>query len=207
MDVNTIIQKVKQHSPKILGSEHFSKFAVLLPLVEIKGEVHLLFEVRSHKLRRQPGEICFPGGRMDQNDNTTMETAIRETTEELGISEQKIKHIYPIDYLVSPFGLMIFPYVALLTDIDSLTINPEEVHEIFTVPLAFFMNSDPEIFHIDLEVKPEINFPFDLIPGGEEYNWRTRRIDENFYTFNEKVIWGLTALIIKHFVEIMRENS
>ncbi|MEQ6377324.1 CoA pyrophosphatase [Bacillaceae bacterium S4-13-56] len=207
MEIKTIIQKVKNHSPQILGSKRISKFSVLLPLVEINEEVHILFEIRSQNLRRQPGEICFPGGKMDKEDQTTMMTAIRETTEELGISEKNITQVYPIDYLVSPFGLIIFPYVAHITDFNSMTINPEEVEEIFTVPLSYFMNKEPEIFHINLEVKPETNFPFELIPGGEEYNWRTKKIDENFYIYEGKAIWGLTAQIIKHFVEIMRGDS
>ncbi|GAE44688.1 hypothetical nudix hydrolase YeaB [Mesobacillus boroniphilus JCM 21738] len=46
-----------------MGHEKFIKFAVLLPLVEVNGDVHILFEVRSLKMRRQPGEVCFPGGR------------------------------------------------------------------------------------------------------------------------------------------------
>ncbi len=58
---------------------------------------HILFEVRSNKLSQQPGEICFPGGRRE-HDETSMETSIRETCEELLISESNIKLYGPLDY-------------------------------------------------------------------------------------------------------------
>ncbi len=63
MNINQIANTLLGRTPSILGHEKFIKFAVLLPLVEVNGDVHILFEVRSLKMRRQPGEVCFPGGR------------------------------------------------------------------------------------------------------------------------------------------------
>lgn len=64
-----ITKKLTLHNPEILGSGNFSKYAVLLPLLEKEDGIHVLFEERSHKLRRQPGDICFPGGRIDKQDS------------------------------------------------------------------------------------------------------------------------------------------
>ena len=67
------------------------------------------------------------------------------------------------------------------------------------MPLTYFIENAPDIYHLHFKVEPEEKFPFDLIVGGENYNWRTRAIDEYFYLYEEKAIWGLTAKILSHF--------
>jgi coenzyme A diphosphatase NUDT7 len=206
MKIENIIHKLHDRIPAILGSEHFFKYAVLLPLVNINGEVHVLFEVRSHQLRRQPGEICFPGGRIDKSDKSEQHAAVRETIEELGIQENAITNILPLDYIVSPFGTMIYPFVGMITNPDGIQPNPSEVAEVFAVPLSYFQETKPEIYKMSFKVEPEQSFPFHLIAGGENYNWQTRAMDEYFYHYEDKVIWGLTARILHHFVELLDEK-
>lgn len=84
--------------------------------------------------------------------------------------------------------------------------NPSEVAEFFTVPISFLMNTEPDRFKIHFEVKPEKNFPFHLISGGENYNWQTRQTEELFYHYDGKVIWGLTARVLKHFLEVINDQ-
>ncbi|MDN7242470.1 CoA pyrophosphatase [Planococcus sp. N028] len=204
MKSKTILDKVKMRTPSILGNEDFSKFAVLLPLIEKEGEIHVLFEVRSYNLRSQPGEICFPGGRIDLQDETEKDTALRETTEELGITREDIFDVFPLDYIVSPFGMMVYTYAGFIDPATQFTPNPPEVDSLFTVPLAFFLETKPKVYRINFDVQPEESFPYNLIVGGENYNWRTRKVDEYFYIYEDKVIWGLTAKILTHFVEIIQ---
>ncbi|TWT27106.1 CoA pyrophosphatase [Planomicrobium sp. CPCC 101110] len=204
MKPKTILSKVKTRTPSILGSEDFSKYAILLPLIEKEGDIHILFEIRSHKLRRQPGEICFPGGRIDAQDKSERDTALRETTEELGIKREDIFDVFPLDYIVSPFGMMVYTYAGFIDPAVQFKPNPPEVDSLFTVPLAFFLEIKPKIYRINFDVQPEESFPYNLIAGGENYNWRTRTLDEYFYIYEDKVIWGLTARILSHFVEIIR---
>lgn len=204
MELEKIITKLTHHTPKILGSENFSNYAVMVPLIEKEDGIHVLLEVRSLELRRQPGEICFPGGRIDAEDIDEEEAAIRETVEELGISKEHISNVNPLDYMISPFGMIIYPFVGYINKPNTIVPNPSEVGEIFTVPLSFFINNEPEIYHIEFKAEPEENFPFDLIVGGENYNWRTRGLEEYFYRYQGKVIWGLTAKILTHFIEVIR---
>jgi peroxisomal coenzyme A diphosphatase NUDT7 len=204
MELESILGKVKNHTPSILGSEKFSKYAVMVPLIQKEDGIHVLFEVRSLELRRQPGEICFPGGRIDAEDKDEKSAAIRETAEELGIDEKNITDVFPLDFMISPFGMMIYPYVGLIDSPENIHPNPTEVGEIFTVPLTYFINKEPKIYHVNFKVEPEENFPFNLVIGGENYNWRTRAIDEYFYIYEEKVIWGLTATILSHFIDLLR---
>ncbi|MBB6453242.1 8-oxo-dGTP pyrophosphatase MutT (NUDIX family) [Salirhabdus euzebyi] len=206
MNIEDIFKRINQHPPTILGSESFAKFSVLLPLMEKNNEIHVLFEVRSRQLRRQPGEICFPGGKIDKKDSSAEAAAIRETTEELGIGKEQISNVYPLDYLVSPFGMVIYSHVGFIKRPSLIKANHAEVEEIFTVPLSFFLKHKPEIHLIHTKLEPEESFPLHLIPGGENYNWRTRSIEEFFYIYDQKVIWGLTARILAHFVEVLKAN-
>ncbi|HSJ38874.1 MAG TPA: CoA pyrophosphatase [Planococcus sp. (in: firmicutes)] len=204
MDPKSLVDKVKGRIPEVLGNKDFSKFAILLPLIEKDGEIHILFEVRSHQLRSQPGEICFPGGRIDKEDESEEDAAVRETMEELGIERQQISDIFPLDYIVSPFGMIVYSYAGIIDADVEFQPNPPEVDSLFTVPLSFFLEKDPKVYRINFDIQPEESFPYDLIAGGENYNWRTRQVDEFFYLYEDKVIWGLTAKILTHFMEIIR---
>src|SRR5690554_3403553 len=119
MNANEIISKLKNHKPSILGQESYKEYSVLIPLVEVKNETHVLFEVRSSKLRSQPGDICFPGGRIDLTDATEKDCAIRETTEELGIDRTSIVQVTPLDYVVS-LGSIIHSFVGKIKDYEQI---------------------------------------------------------------------------------------
>ena len=208
MDPENLLHKVSKHTPSILGSKNFVKFAILLPLIEKNNETHVLFEVRSHKMRRQPGEICFPGGRIDQQDSDAKAAALRETREELGIPERDLLHVHPLDYLVSPFGMIVYPYAGYINQpYSAVDPNPDEVGDVFTVPLSYLMETEPEIHHVGFEAKPKENFPFELIEGGKDYNWQTRQFEEYFYKYEDKVIWGLTARILSHFIDMVSSEN
>lgn len=206
MELKKLTAKLSNRTPGILGGETFSKFAVLVPLIEKNDDIHVLFEVRSFHMRRQPGEICFPGGKVDESDPHEQHTAVRETSEELGIKETSVINVSPLDYMVSPFGTIIYPFVGVISAAETIQPNPAEVAEIFTVPLSFFEKSEPERYTIRFKTEPEQGFPFHLIAGGANYNWQTRTMDEYFYFYEDKVIWGLTARILKHFLDIIHEK-
>ncbi|OCA89278.1 coenzyme A pyrophosphatase [Bacillus sp. FJAT-27225] len=207
MNPNDIIVKLNTHRPKILGSENFRKYAILLPLVKTNEGISILFEIRSLKLRRQPGEICFPGGRIDPGDKDEQEAAIRETIEELGIAREHITHVKPLDFMISPFGMIIYPFAGFLGGFEKLCPNEAEVGEVFTVPLEFFMKTEPDVYHINIRPEPEENFPFDKVVGGRDYDFRAARMDEYFYEYEGRIIWGLTARILAHFITILKETS
>lgn len=204
MEPEKILEKVKGRVPEVLGNRDFSKYAILLPLIEKEDGVHILFEVRSFEMRRQPGEICFPGGRIDRGDEDEEETALRETMEELGIQKEAISNVFPLDYIVSPFGMIVYSFAGFIDPETDFAPNPPEVDSVFTVPLKFFLENEPRVYRIDFDIQPEESFPYDLIAGGENYNWRARQVDEFFYLYEDRVIWGLTAKILMHFMELIR---
>ncbi|MED1201628.1 NUDIX hydrolase [Heyndrickxia acidicola] len=205
MDINQQMKKLSKRKPDILGIEDFSKFGILIPLINKNGEDHVLFEVRSSHLRRQPGEICFPGGRIEETDPTPIDAAIRETSEELGILSQDITNVIPLDHMLSAFGSrLIYPCAGMIKKTAEIQPNPEEVEEVFTIPVEKLMEMTPKVYKIGFQIKPEENFPFHLINGGKEYNWQIRQVDELFYQWENRVIWGLTASLLKHFLDLVK---
>ncbi|OKL36742.1 NUDIX hydrolase [Domibacillus mangrovi] len=203
MDINGLRTFFEHRTPDILGSENFAKFSLLLPLIQKGDELHLLFEVRSLFMRSQPGEVCFPGGKIDPGDKGPDYAAIRETHEELGIPMDHISVLFPLDFILSPFGTIIYSYVGLI-DLKEMKLNEAEVEEVFTVPLSFLLKTEPTLHHIQLRPEPEEDFPYHLIAHGKDYNWQIRSMEEYFYFYENRIIWGLTARVLKHFLDIIR---
>lgn len=206
MNASDIITMLKDRQPTILDYEKYRKYAILLPLIEVNKETHILFEVRSKHMRSQPGDICFPGGKVDQEDPDEKHAAIRETSEELGISEADVSEVIPLDYLVSDSGRIVYPFIGRISNVDQVSPNASEVDEVFTVPLTYFLQTKPNKYKVDLQVIPEADFPYELIHGGENYKWRMHQIDEIFYQYDGKAIWGLTAKILTHFIELLKKD-
>lgn len=200
MYLDLIKKKVKNSRIKPLGIE--DKFAVLVPLLKIDNKLHLLFEIRSEKMGTQPGEISFPGGKIENNE-TARGAAVRETQEELGLKKSDIEVIGQIDYLVPPFNIALYPFLGYLkiTDLKKLTLNKAEVKEIFTAPLNYFLENEPETHYVRYkhEIKP--NFPYHLIRNGKDYDWRESEYPVNFYKFEDHIIWGMTARFTKNLIE------
>lgn len=187
--------------PEMIGEQLFKKYAVLVPLVKTPAGTMLIFEKRSHKLRRQPNEICFPGGRLEPGESPEL-CATRETQEELMIEPHQIGIFGPSDIFVSPFNFVIYPYIGIIQDYR-FTYNPEEVAEIITVPLHYFLTNNPENYKGTLVNQLPGDFPFDRIPGGENYPWASGTHNILFYQHHHHLIWGITALIIQSAAELI----
>ncbi|SDK39761.1 NUDIX hydrolase [Natronincola ferrireducens] len=193
------------HNKKKSTSNPLLKSSVLVPLVEIKDDLHVLFQVRSHQLNTQPGEICFPGGKVENNE-TLQQSAIRETIEELNILPKNIEIIGKLDPIVTTFNMIIYPFCGFLHNIkvEAIDFNRVEVDSIFTVPLKELMLQQPLAHKLKVNTAPDKNFPFHLIHKGKEYNWRTSDYHVYFYQYQDYVIWGITAKILKNFLEIIK---
>ncbi|MFC7395142.1 NUDIX hydrolase [Scopulibacillus cellulosilyticus] len=202
MDINEIKEKIDKDKG-IIGENKAKKSAVLIPLLEVNGEWHILFEVRSKTLKSQPGDICFPGGRYDKKDASLKETAIRETSEELGISTSDITILGDLAlYVPSPY-MIVYPFVGYIHSVEGIMPNEQEVDSVFTVPLNWLLKQKPERHIVDLAAKPKADFPFEKIYGGKNYTFRRQFMEELFYDYNERSIWGLTAKILSHFLDTL----
>ena len=189
----------------LIGERGAAKAAVLIPLLQNDEGFSVLFEERSHHLKSQPGDICFPGGKIESYDSSPKQTAIRETCEELGIGANTIDILGPLGRYVPSTHLIVYPFVGVLNPCKFI-INKDEVESIFTVPLDYLLNTVPDKHLVSLQPNPNQDFPFDRIAKGKEYQWRKRYITELFYHYKDRSIWGMTAKILEHFLSIMAKE-
>lgn len=190
--------------PELMNIENYFTSAVLLPIIDVAGQNHILFEVRSKNLDRQPGEICFPGGAIDEGE-TPAQAALRETSEELGISTGDIELIGPLDYMVAPLGLVIYPFLGVIKEPQRITPAPEEVAEIFTVPLDYFLQNPPNIANYEVGITYGDNFPKQKIPAPYRQDWgRRNTCTTYYYEYNKYFIWGMTCRILVNFIKLMK---
>lgn len=207
LDYHQQLKQLASREPQVLGHEAIFKSAVLLPLVRREGEDCLLFEKRALSLDHQPGEICFPGGKVEPSDKDTGATAARETCEELGIRTSQVEVLFPLDIMVSPFNLIVYPFVGRLDEAAQLSPNPDEVESVFYVPLSYLVNTVPLRSKVRLEVQIPADFPWELIPEGRDYPWRHGSYPQVFYEWQNHVIWGMTARILEHFLTLLKATS
>lgn len=151
--------------------------AVLVPLVEREHGLTVLLTRRSDSLRRHSGQVAFPGGRAD-GDETPVETALRETFEEVGVEDRHIRAIGMADTYETGTGFAITPVVAFVRPEFTVTRHEAEVAEVFETPFAFLM--DPSNHELRAMRSPD-------------------GIERRFYAmpYEERTIWGATAGIVR----------
>ena len=176
--------------------------AVILPLVRRDDCWQILFEKRASSLVWQPGEICFPGGRVEEGESFR-EAAIRETMEELLVRDDQIEVIADLDPVMGPSGASIWPFAAVLHNYEG-SFSKDEVAEVFTIPLQWFLDHEPERHITELATVPGEDFPYELIPGGRNYPWRRKRNAIVFYRTKGGILWGITARMTYDFIHIYK---
>lgn len=191
---------------RLLGREEKPSrdYAVLVPVIEEGGELSLLFEVRAATLRRQPGEVCFPGGAAEPGEKPE-ETALRETAEELGLGWDFIQLGPRLPLTRHQSGFCTCPVVGRLLPgwREGLKPNAAEVAEVFTVPLDFFRATPPEEYVCELVTVPPADFPHAKLGFPEGYQWRKGKHTVPVWMWQGRPIWGLTARMVRSLVEAL----
>jgi 8-oxo-dGTP pyrophosphatase MutT (NUDIX family) len=171
-------------NPGMLPLVELRAAAVLVALVDRPEGFTILLTQRTAHLARHPGQIAFPGGRVDDGDADAVATALRETEEEVGLSRDYIETVGQLDRYVTRTGFTVTPIVAMVQPPFSLTIDPNEVDEAFEVPLAFIL--DPA--------------------NRQKDSYDFQGVVRYFYVFHygERRIWGATAGMLVNLAEIFR---
>lgn len=196
---------------RIIGHEDFRNASVLILLFKKGDSYNFLFEKRSGKVR-QPGEISFPGGLIDKGE-TVVETALRETEEELGIKREQIEILGEIGLLYSPLGATVSGVAAVagICSLDELTLSQDEVDYVFTVPVDFFIENQPQEYEVLLHAHSHYiddqGKRIELLPVKElglpkmyEDSWGLGKPKVLVYKWKDEIIWGLTARFVKEVV-------
>ncbi|MCB1616699.1 MAG: CoA pyrophosphatase [Pseudomonadales bacterium] len=115
---------------------------VLIPVTFFAQEPHIILTKRAETLSSHRGEVAFPGGKKDDTDTSIIETALRESHEEIALPSNKVQVLGTLDAMITRFGVKVTPVLGLVEPGVPLTPNPEELDAIFQVPLSFFLRDE-----------------------------------------------------------------
>jgi 8-oxo-dGTP pyrophosphatase MutT (NUDIX family) len=199
----------------IIARHKYFSAAVLVAFYKQAGELYLVFEKRARNTR-QGGDLGFPGGAREPGDATFLETAVRETMEELGLARDEIHVLGKLGTLVTPGSTLVEAYVGrlLVEDLTALNYDRREVEELVVIPFAFFLDTPPETYVLTVETQPyrvqagaRIPFPAQELGLPEMYHrpWRGRDRTVYLYRYGERVVWGIAGEIVYETVQRVKE--
>jgi 8-oxo-dGTP pyrophosphatase MutT (NUDIX family) len=172
-DADPVMRKIAEVRP-------IRPAAVLVPIVDYPEPAVLLTQ-RAQHLPDHPGQVSFPGGKIDKGDADPRASALRETEEEIGLDRAHIEPLGYLDLYMTTLGYRIVPVIARVKPGFSLKLNVSEVDATFEVPLSFLMDQNNVQRH------------------SREWQGMTRHYYA--FTFGERYIWGVTAGILRNLHE------
>jgi len=179
-------EKLANHAPRQLTLD-FPEAAVLVPITNNPDNPEMVFTLRSSRLSMHRGQVAFPGGMRDKEDESLKVTALRETHEEIGLPPDQVQVIAPLSQVMSLHRILVTPYVGVIPEDHPLEANPDEIESIFRVPISYFL---------------------------EDRRERTDAlsyIDNTFYVpcyrWEDYQIWGMSALLLVDFLNTVYDAN
>jgi 8-oxo-dGTP pyrophosphatase MutT (NUDIX family) len=160
--------------------------AVLVPLYRHDGAWNVLFTLRTHTVETHKGQVSFPGGRVDPEDTSRVETALREAEEEIGLKRADVLVLGQLDELLTVTQYRITPIVGVFPWPYEFVISTAELSEAFGVPLSWLADK------ANLEV--QLREP---IAGGP-------KVPVYYLHYGANTIWGATARILINLLDVLR---
>ncbi|MCX8123030.1 MAG: CoA pyrophosphatase, partial [Spirochaetes bacterium] len=176
---NRISQKLHERPTRQIERKSLKDAAVLIPLFLKDNAPHILVTKRTTKVATHKGEVSLPGGGIDENDRTPLDTALRETYEEVGIKPEDVTVLGEFDHFISIYGFHVYTFVGTIPYPYTLTINHDEIESYTEVPLSLFVEEK-----------------YDSM---EYYTYEGNQYAIYYYHYNGYTIWGLTARILTDF--------
>lgn len=158
--------------------------AVLIPLYELDGELRMILTRRSSQMRHHQGEVAFPGGRKDPEDESLWDTATREAWEEVALPLGLATQMGELDSFVTvSSNSLVHPLVGFLPHLPELVASPAEVEHIIDVPVAELL--------------------LDEVYGSERWELFGQHRTLHFFHLHGDTIWGATAAMVHQFLSIV----
>lgn len=185
MATEKIRKVLEAHVPQALEAVHFKPAAVLVPIQERENGDYLVLTKRTEMLSSHKGQIAFPGGRVEPDDDGHLDAALRESYEEIGIEPCHVRVLGQLDQVTAGSNYVVTPFVGMIPFPYDFRLNPAETEAVFCVPVTSLL--EPTCFRAERRYYP------------------AHRKGEPIYHFhyNGWDIWGATARIIKQFLELV----
>ena len=162
----------------------FRQAAVLLPLYENEAGPHLVLTKRTQLVPTHKGEIAFPGGGFEEADGDLLATAMREAREEIGLDPQDVEILGTLDDTVTVSSKhVVRPFVGFVPHPYPYRLDPFEIERLILLPISTLLRGAP--------FREEI------------WEREGRPVSVFFYEHDRETVWGLTARILKQFVEVV----
>jgi 8-oxo-dGTP pyrophosphatase MutT (NUDIX family) len=185
--INQIRTTLSSRQRKVIEHPSFARAAVLVPLFKKREECHILFTKRTDRVKYHKGEISFPGGVFDKEDLELERTALREADEEIGLKENDVHIIGILDDIVTITEFIVTPFVGHFSYPYPFKTSLIEIAEMIEVPLSSLLDED---CFSEREI---------IRGAGKEIVYA--------YQFENHVIWGATARILKQFLDLIRSPA
>ena len=166
--------------------EDSKESAVIIPFIELNDTWHLIFEKKVNDNSKHAGQVAFPGGSKDEQDKNFLETAIRETCEEIGVCENDLEILGEVEPTVTlTTNFVIYPFAAIVKKPPPYKINRSEVEKLIFVPLQYLIDKHP--------------FP------SQKYIYKGKERVTMVIEYDGEIIWGATARILNNLIPLFKK--
>jgi len=177
-----IKEALEAHPRRMVDVPGRRQAGVLIMLFERDGEPWVVLTERTHTVSLHKGEISFPGGARDPEDEDLWATAVRETVEELGVDPNSLQQLGALDdYPTFSSGYIVSPFIAAVTPPEAWKASPAEIAHVIELPLKQLI----EVGRMEVWEREGIRFPMHIFDA------------------NGHRIWGVTAFILRRFLDIV----
>lgn len=177
----------KTSSPNSVNSDGLIEAAVAILVYPKPDSLTIILNKRTDRVEHHKGEISFPGGGRDPEDDSILDTALRETQEEMGIAPEDIEIIAQLDQVSTRSGFSITPFVGIIPPDYDFEVSNIEIAEVLEVPIESLLDTENQV--------EDDRVWGDEIPS-KQYS----------YLYGSHIIWGATARIITQLLDILKKN-
>ena len=162
-----------------------SPAAVLLPLIRLDNQWQLVYTLRSVRLHDHSGQVSFPGGSWEPGDGSLIETALRESQEEIGLDPGSVRVLGCMAQVAMITRFVVTPVVGIVDWPTPLTVNPDEVDRVFSIPLDWLAETANQEYRVHTHGGKDFDMPY-------------------FMRFDGEIVWGATAGMTMDFLQLIK---